>query len=273
MQTSTIRLCDVESSDVARPLTGGSVDALAASIGSIGLIQPITVRPIAKYRDGRSYTAHKIVAGHHRVAAARKLGWSEIEAFVLPDGATPLDAELIEIDENLCRAELTPAQRSVAIKRRKEIWEALHPGDKGGKTVATLGGPQRIGFAADTAKVSGMSKPSINQHLARAESLGDDLEEIAGTSLDKGVELDALAKMPEPERRELIDKAKAGEQVTARKKEHDDGHHTRLAKQAVQALELCAKYMDADEFAVAMKGITVSAAAARMAQAIGGASE
>ena len=47
MQTSTIRLCDVEDSDVARPLTGGSVDALAASMDNIGLIQPITVRTMA----------------------------------------------------------------------------------------------------------------------------------------------------------------------------------------------------------------------------------
>jgi hypothetical protein len=32
------------------------------------------------------------------------------------------------------------------------------------------------------------------------EALGDDLTDIAGTSLDKGVELDALAKMDAPAR-------------------------------------------------------------------------
>jgi len=40
-----------------------------------------------------------------------------------------------------------------------------------------------------------MTKQSINQHLARAEALGDDLDKVAGTSLDKGVELDALKAM------------------------------------------------------------------------------
>ena len=49
---------------------------------------------------------------------------------------------------------------------------------------------QSQGFAADTAAVSGESKRAINQHLARAEALGDDLPRVTGTSLDKGVELD-----------------------------------------------------------------------------------
>jgi hypothetical protein len=73
-----------------------------------------------------------------------------------------------------------PAQRSAAIKRRKEIWEALHPGETG-TNCSTLGGRGNTSFAAETAAVSGGSKQDINRHLARAESLGDELEEIAGT--------------------------------------------------------------------------------------------
>lgn len=38
-----------------------------------------------------------------------------------------LHAELLKIDENLERAELTPAQRAAAVARRKEIWEVMHP--------------------------------------------------------------------------------------------------------------------------------------------------
>ena len=48
----------------------------------------------------------------------------------------------------------------------------------------------------------------------RAEALGDDIDRLVGTSLDKGVELDALKAMPEPERKELIERAG----VTERKK-------------------------------------------------------
>jgi hypothetical protein len=44
---------------------------------------------------------------------------------------------------------------------------------------------------------------------ARGEALGDDLGGVTGTSLDKGVDLDALAKLPKDERKGLIDRAKA----------------------------------------------------------------
>ena len=102
-----------------------------------------------------------------------------------------LEAELIEIDENLCRAELTASQRAQAIKRRRQIWEALHPGEEmGGKTLSTHQEKDALGrskspqqeqqFAASTAAAAGMTKQAINQHLARAEALGDDLERITG---------------------------------------------------------------------------------------------
>lgn len=93
------------------------------------------------------------------------------------DAGEHLQAELIEIDENLCRSELTNAQRTRAVKRRREIWEALHPNS--GNTLSTIPdrGPGRPKeFAADTAAAAGMTKQAINQHLARAEALGDDLQ-------------------------------------------------------------------------------------------------
>nr|WP_313082606.1 hypothetical protein [Pulveribacter sp.] len=89
--------------------------------------------------------------------------------------------------------ELVASQRAQAIKRRKAIWEALHPGETGGKNLPTClsdgraAGPQHEqGFAASTAAAAGMTKQAINQHLSRAEALGDDLPSVAGASLDKG---------------------------------------------------------------------------------------
>lgn len=78
----------------------------------------------------------------------------------------------------------------MAVKRRAEIWTALHPGEQVAQLeppVAKHGRAQEKGFAADTASASGMSKASINRNIARAEALGDDLVEVTGTSLDKGV--------------------------------------------------------------------------------------
>ena len=81
--------------------------------------------------------------------------------------------------------------------------------------VAKHGRRQELGFAAETAALTGESLRSIQRHLARAVALGDDLDRITGTSLDKGVEMDALAKLPEPQREELIERAVAGEKVSA----------------------------------------------------------
>lgn len=217
MKIQKVELKRLTSSAQPRPLITDAVDRLASSIREVGLIQPITVQPCSMMIGGLSDHGFQIVAGHHRVAACRALGWEEIDALVV-EPEEHLQAELMEIDENLCRAELTATQRTAHIKRRKQIWEALHPNS--GKTFPTITeerGPGRPKeFAAETAAVSGESKRSINQHVARADAIGDDLDRIVGTSLDKGVELDALAKLPEPERKELIDRAEAGEKVSAR---------------------------------------------------------
>jgi hypothetical protein len=70
-------------------------------------------------------------------------------------------------------------------------------------------------FAQETAEKTGRPKRDINRKVARAEAIPD-IERVAGTSLDKGVELDALAKMGESDREDIIAKAQAGERVSAR---------------------------------------------------------
>jgi hypothetical protein len=55
-------------------------------------------------------------------------------------------------------------------------------------------------FTKDAAAKTGKSEQSIRRDATRAKALGPDLDRIAGTSLDKGAELDALAAMAGPER-------------------------------------------------------------------------
>lgn len=239
MNLQKIALRNLVASGQPRPLITEDVDKLAASIKEVGLIQPITVKHSVVIH-GTAEAGWQIVAGHHRVAACRLLGWSDIDALVIGD-MDHLQAELIEIDENLCRSELSTTQRSKYMKRRRQIWEAMHPAERvvkvdevakvnSGTSCPTIpnrgpGRPQE--FAASTAESTGMTKKSINRHLARAEALGETmLDRITGTSLDKGVELDALAKMPEPEREVLVHRAEAGEAVSAR---HAPAKTSRLA--------------------------------------------
>ena len=91
-----------------------------------------------------------------------------------------------------------------------------------GNEISTLSQPKpktgrgNTQFAAETSALTGESKQSINQYRAIGEALGEDVLRVTGTTLDKKVELMALAKLPEPERKELIERAAAGEVVTAR---------------------------------------------------------
>jgi ParB/RepB/Spo0J family partition protein len=82
-----------------------------------GLLQPIVVRP----NKGGGYD---MIAGIHRLEAAKKLNWKVINCIVLDDIDAD-QAELIEIDENLIRAELSPAERAIHIGKRKKLYEKL----------------------------------------------------------------------------------------------------------------------------------------------------
>lgn len=206
----------------ARALIQSNVESLMLSMTDNGLVNPILVKAVERYHGGVMRPCYEIVAGGHRYKAAVKLGWDKIECKVVD--MDNLHLELIEIDENIVRANLTPAQEAAAISRRKEIYELLHPETKAGVAQA-LGMHRSLGnhvgaeiaptFTAATAKGTGKSERAIQEAAARGKHLGPDLKAVEGTSLDKGKELNALVKMTPEQRKPLIERAQAGEKVSA----------------------------------------------------------
>lgn len=300
MQVTSILISAIEWPMRIRALDQQRVDGLKSSMDELGLINPITVY---SGEDGELVLA----AGAHRLKAAQALGWESIDAVVM-DG-DDVDRQLAEIDENLCRFELSPAQRALHMSRRKELWTAKQAAAKdtsstvdaadpemGGSNCAThldedhveggqgmstecdadgrqLSPRHQPGFAASTAALTGDSKADINRSVHRGEALGDTLLDIAGTSLDKGVELDALTKLPTEEREDLTKRAKNGEKVSARKaleakSKTPEDQYKGLAKRAVSALEKCAGVMDENEFGSALRGVKVRGIVARLAEEI-----
>jgi N6-adenosine-specific RNA methylase IME4 len=147
---------------------------------------------------------------------------------------------LAEIDENLVRADLSPAERAMHVGRRKELYEKLHPETKtGGAPGAGKGKGKRkrnanlASFQDQTAKSTGQSKRKVARDATRAKHIVV-LAEIAGTVLDQGDELDAMAKLPEAEQRKLAARAKAGEKVTAKTR-------AKQIKRAEREVKLAAK--------------------------------
>jgi len=95
-------LSDIEIPSTGRDVQEDMVADIAASIEQIGMLNPIGVRMV----DG----SPRLVYGRHRLAAARLLGWTDIECHVLE--ADDRGARMAEIAENLHRAELTALERS-----------------------------------------------------------------------------------------------------------------------------------------------------------------
>jgi ParB family chromosome partitioning protein len=85
------------------------IDGLALSIAEQGLIQPIVVQRV----PGGGYT---IVAGHRRVLAVQRLGWTEIPALVRRD-LLPDEELLAMVVENGQRAGLDPIEEAHAYQR------------------------------------------------------------------------------------------------------------------------------------------------------------
>lgn len=164
--------------------------------------------------------AYSLIAGRHRFEAAHKLGWASIRALVV-EGFDADHAQLAEIDENLIRANLGQAELSDHLAKRKEIYERLHPETKQGGAPGKAGGGKKAkdrnlqSFATDTASKTGKHKSTISRAIKRANSIPN-ISELAGTSLDKGDELDALAKLSADQQAPLVEKAKAGEKVSAK---------------------------------------------------------
>src|SRR5262249_15054296 len=70
-------------------------------------------------------------------------------------------------------------------------------------------------FTEDTAAKTGKGRSTIARDVTRANKVKV-LDQVIGTSLDQGAELDALGELPEDEQRKLAARAQTGEKVSAK---------------------------------------------------------
>lgn len=188
-------------------LDESAVNQLAESMATLGLQAPVVVKPAIE--TGRFL----LLAGAHRLEAAARLGWGRIEAMVVD--ADEDESAMIEIDENLARAELTALDRALFIAARKTLHERLNP-------AARHGGDRKSGkynksnsdqvlnistrsFTATTAKRTGVSESMVR----RAAMIGKHLTPalvgaLAGTPLaERESDLYRLSRLPTAAQRRL----------------------------------------------------------------------
>ena len=130
-----------------------SLNDLAASIKSQGLVQPILVRPVGVRGPGESQR-YEIIAGERRWRAAQMAGLGEIPAVIrdVPDEA----AVSMALIENIQREDLNPLEEAAALQRLVDEFGMTHQA------------------AADAV---GRSRAAVS-NLLRLMELGDEVKEL-----------------------------------------------------------------------------------------------
>lgn len=114
-------IADIEVGARKRKLDESKVQSLAESFTSIGQLQPITV-------SRGNYGTYRLIAGLHRLEAAKSIGWQSIQATEFEGDEVAV--ELAEIDENLMRNDLTVLERGEHLARRQELVGFKRGGDR-----------------------------------------------------------------------------------------------------------------------------------------------
>jgi ParB family chromosome partitioning protein len=128
-----------------------SLQELADSIQSQGVVQPIVARPIGKKGDSLHY---EIIAGERRWRAAQMAGLAEIPA-VVRDVADD-DAIAMALIENIQREDLNPLEESRALDRLIREFDLTH---------------------AEAAKAVGRSRAAVS-NLLRLQDLAEKVKPL-----------------------------------------------------------------------------------------------
>jgi ParB family chromosome partitioning protein len=179
-----------------RKLDEKKVGELRQSISDIGLLNPINVTK----EDG----IIRLRSGRHRLEACKRLGWTKIPATIL--NLDSLGSEAAELDENLVRAELSAYERSIAMARRKEIYEIVHPESKQGGSrksepnSSVLAPPFTQVYSARTGK----SRSDVELQVKVGKALVPYRDKIRGSIMEnKFVELVKLSRIKDVKQREV----------------------------------------------------------------------
>ena len=194
-----------------RSVDEAAVEHMAESMQRLGQLYPIQVNTI---EPGQ----FRLVAGAHRIAAARKLGWTHIEAFLVDD-LEEEEISLLEIDENLFRAELNSLDRCRFLAKRKEIYERLHPETRHGANLVLpprqhdkingLRPAERApSFVEDTAASTRWSRRTISRSTRIGERISPDLQvALADTPIARRtVDLERIADMRPDAQQDVLDR-------------------------------------------------------------------
>ncbi len=139
-----------------------SIEALAASIKEMGVLQPLIVRPLG---DDEGY---ELIAGERRWRAARMAGLEAVPVLVQDDVNDRLSLEQAVV-ENLHRVDLHPLEEAAAYQQLIDEFDLTHEqvATRVGKSRATITNTLRLLNLGEPAQVA-LANGAISAGHARA---------------------------------------------------------------------------------------------------------
>lgn len=213
--TGPVPVAEIDARNRLRPVSEAGVEALKASILETGVMKDaIHVRQ----KKGKGLV---LIAGAHRLEAARQLGWTEIEAKVWTD-VTDDWSRLMEIDDNLAGAEMGPLDTAVFLAERKRVYERLHPETKRGVAGALVRHSATdivsvASFVTTTAEKFGLSERHVRRLVEAGDKLGVDSARLRAAPRPITLkDLIEISKVGQPaERYAIIDALRDGKAKSA----------------------------------------------------------
>lgn len=195
LSTGPVPVSDIVIGTRLRPVSENAVESLMASIRELGVIKDeVHLRQI-----GGKSPRLELIAGGHRVEAARRLEMETIPAKVWR--CAPDWARLMEIDDNLAHAELDALELATFLAERKAVHEKLFPNSRHGVAGATARWDATAmmavaSFAQTVAQKRGMGERSVYRLLKIGQALNaDQLRWLRAPQVSPSLaDLEALSK-------------------------------------------------------------------------------
>jgi len=188
-----VKISDIKVVGRKRELNEEKIRDLANSFKLLGQLQPIVIN--------QDYT---LLAGLHRLEAAKLLGWETIKAEVI--SGSQLEDELIEIDENLIRNDLTVLEQAELLQRRNEILKEMGLRRSHGRYPTNSLSDRGLKTTEDIAKEVGLANSTLLRRIQIAQNLVPEVKEkIRNTPIaDSTTQLLELARLKPEEQIEVV---------------------------------------------------------------------
>lgn len=168
---------------------GTDVSELERSIRTLGLIAPLVVN-----------NQNVILAGARRYQALLNLGFTEAPVMVIDKNS--LEQELVSIDENLVRKDLSKLEIESHLRRAKEIYQQLHsfetPVEDGVEVLPAQD------FLDLVAQRTGYSPKQIHQAIERDEKSSESVKEARKSGKLSTTQTNEIVKLNKSEQQKAL---------------------------------------------------------------------